>query len=62
MNHPAQPAQQEIEPLIALFQAGRYAELEAQAQALVARYPGSGRAWKGLGTALGVQGAVATYF
>ncbi|MDP1683401.1 MAG: tetratricopeptide repeat protein [Burkholderiales bacterium] len=46
----------ELSQLIALFHAGRYAEMESQARALVERYPGSGIAWKLFGTALGVQG------
>lgn len=48
---PAKSAQ-----LIALFNAGQYAELEARARTLVAQYPGSGFAWKVLGTALITQG------
>lgn len=38
--------------LIALFNAGRYADLAAQARALAARYPGNGFVWKVLGTGL----------
>ena len=53
---PHLPTQNEVDQLIALFSAGRYPELESQAQLLVERYPESGRAWKILGTALGVQG------
>ncbi len=50
------PAPDEMEPLIALFHTGRYAELESQSHLLLKRYPDSGFAWKLLGTALGVQG------
>ena len=49
------PTQNEVDQLIALFNSGHYAELENQAQLLVERFPDSGRAWKILGTALGVQ-------
>ena len=55
-NTPHMPSQHEVEKLIELFNAGHYADLESQAQLLVERYPESGRAWKILGTALGVQG------
>jgi protein O-GlcNAc transferase len=47
---PAEGAQ-----LIALFNAGRHAELEARARRLSSQYPGSGFVWKVLGTALLVQ-------
>ena len=50
------PTRNEIDPLLALFHAGHYAELESQAQGLIERYPDSGLAWKLFGTALGVQG------
>lgn len=42
--------------LIALFNAGRHAELEARARQLSVQYPASGFVWKVLGTALLVQG------
>lgn len=42
--------------LIALFNAGRYAELEAMARRLAMQYAQSGFVWKVLGTALLVQG------
>ena len=48
--------QLELEPLVALFHAGHYAELESSARLLLQRYPDSGITWKLLGTALGVQG------
>ncbi|TAK96200.1 MAG: glycosyltransferase family 41 protein [Aquabacterium sp.] len=41
--------------LIALFNAGRYADLEARARQLSVQYPSSGFVWKVLGTALLVQ-------
>ena len=50
------PAAAEIGQLVALFNAGRYVELESRACLLVGRYPDSGIAWKILGTALQVQG------
>ena len=46
----------ELNLLVALFQAGRYAEMESRARQLIERYPDSGIAWKLYGTALGVQG------
>jgi len=52
----AGPSQAEEEQLIALFEAGRHAELETAAQALVTRYPASGFAWSVLGTAQQLQG------
>lgn len=42
--------------LIALFNAGRYAELEARSRPLSLQYPESGFVWKVLGTALLLQG------
>lgn len=50
------PTQNAMDQLIALFNQGRYAELEGHAQSLLNRYPESGFAWKILGTALGIQG------
>lgn len=50
------PSREEEEQIIALFEAGRHAELEIAAQALVTRYPCSGFAWSVLGTALQIQG------
>lgn len=55
-NAPKTPTQNELKALKALFNAGRYAELERQAQLLLQRHPNSGVAWKILGTALGIQG------
>lgn len=48
--------QHEVDQLLALYKAGRYLELESQANSLVQRFPESGRAWKIWGIALGVQG------
>jgi protein O-GlcNAc transferase len=42
--------------LVALFNVGRYAELESQARALAERYSNSGFVWMILGVALGIQG------
>jgi protein O-GlcNAc transferase len=47
---------QDVSRLIALFNAGRHAELEREARLLTQRHPGAGFAWKVLGTALLVQG------
>jgi tetratricopeptide (TPR) repeat protein len=46
----------EIRQLVALFNAGRHAELEARARECAARDPASGVVWKILGASLGVQG------
>ncbi len=43
------PYTAEINQLAALFNAGRYAEMESQAGLLIARYPDAGVAWKALG-------------
>ena len=47
---------EQINQLVALFNAGRYAELEIRARVLVEQYPNSGFAWKVLGVCLQVQG------
>jgi predicted O-linked N-acetylglucosamine transferase (SPINDLY family) len=52
----AVPTPAERHQLIALFNAGRYAELERRASLLVERYPESGYFWKALGTSLQMQG------
>lgn len=49
-------SQGEIDQLVALFNASRYMEMETQARLLIERYPDSGVAWKGLSTALQMQG------
>lgn len=48
--------QAELNQLIGLFQAGRYAEVEGAAYVILARHPGLGIAWKILGATLGIQG------
>lgn len=55
-SSPAAPAPAETNQLVALFNAGRYAEVESQARLLLVRYPNSGIAWKILGAALQLQG------
>ncbi|TAL21542.1 MAG: glycosyltransferase family 41 protein, partial [Nitrospirae bacterium] len=52
----AELPQTERDQLVALFNAGRHAEMEAQARLACERYPTSGFAWKGLGAALQMQG------
>ena len=59
VNVPAEvstPTPIEMNQIVALFNAGRYVELESQARLLVEQYPDSGFAWKVLGTSLWVQG------
>lgn len=46
----------ELGQLVALFNAGRYAELESRTRLLVEQYPDSGLYWKALGASLQVQG------
>jgi tetratricopeptide (TPR) repeat protein len=46
----------EMQRLVALFQAGRFEELESQARDLIKRYPYAGFVWKVLGVALKSQG------
>jgi len=48
-----QPDQIRLEQLVALLQAGHFAELEVQARALLSAAPDSGIAWQLLGIALG---------
>lgn len=48
--------QHESLQLVALFNTGRYAELENRTRFLVEQYPDSGFAWKVLGTSLLIQG------
>jgi len=50
------PTADAMTQIFALFNAGRYAEVESRAQALVARYPGYGLGWKVLGTVQKAQG------
>jgi len=46
----------DINRLVAVFEAGRYGEVENQARSLVKRYPDSGIAWDILGASLRMQG------
>jgi hypothetical protein len=50
------PPSAEINPLIALHNAGRYAELESRVRSLLGQYPGPGFGWRLLGGALQMQG------
>lgn len=52
----AAPAPAEYSQLVALFNAGHYAESEKRARLLADRYPDSGFAWKVLGATLQMQG------
>lgn len=52
----AEPSSMELNRLIALFNAGRHAELESQAELLLTRFPRSGFTWKLLCAALQMQG------
>lgn len=45
-----------INRLVAIFNAGRYEELESQSRQLLQKYPHSGFGWKALGAALKAQG------
>jgi tetratricopeptide (TPR) repeat protein len=51
----------EINQLIALFNAGRYMELEDRATSLVKQYPDSGFSWKVLSVSLQMQGKDSLY-
>ncbi|MFZ5524847.1 MAG: tetratricopeptide repeat protein [Pseudomonadota bacterium] len=48
----AAPSPGELNQLIALYNIGRYAEVESRASALIGRYPGSGFTWKLLAASL----------
>jgi tetratricopeptide (TPR) repeat protein len=50
------PSPAEINPIIALYNAGRYAEVESRARRLLDLYPDFGFGWKLLGSALQIQG------
>jgi len=52
----AAPTLAETNRLVALFNAGRYGELENLAYSLLERHPDSGFIWKGLGISLRLQG------
>jgi len=47
--------QAEMDKVVALFNAGRYVELECRTLALVEQYPDSGFVWKALGASLQMQ-------
>lgn len=49
------PSPAEIDPLLALYNARRYAELESRARILLGQYPDFGFGWKLLGGALQMQ-------
>ena len=55
----AAPTPVEMDQLVALFNAGRHAELESRARLLLDQYPESGFVWKVLGVSLDEQGKVA---
>lgn len=55
------PPPAEIDLLLALYNSGRYAELESKARALIGQYPVFGFGWKLLGGALRMQGKDALY-
>lgn len=57
----AEPTQNECNQLIALFKAGRYAELESRARLFIERYSESGFVWKILGVSLNAQGKDALF-
>lgn len=50
------PTPIELDRLVALFHAGRYAELEAQASLLLGKFPESGISWKLMCASLQMQG------
>jgi len=52
----ATPPANEIDPLIALYNAGRFTELESCVHILIGQYPDFGFGWKLLGGALQMQG------
>jgi predicted O-linked N-acetylglucosamine transferase (SPINDLY family) len=59
MNEPmrqTQPPPNEVNALIALYNAQRYAEVESQARLLIGQYPDAGLLWKLLGASLQMQG------
>ncbi len=55
-SHSPAPAADEIRQLDALFNTGRYADLENRAHALLKSHPDSGVVWKLLGLSLHMQG------
>ena len=59
MNEPiqqTQPPPAEVNALIALYNAQRFAEVESQSRLIIAQYPNVGLAWKLLGASLQMQG------
>ncbi|MFA7241484.1 MAG: tetratricopeptide repeat protein [Sulfuricellaceae bacterium] len=54
-NSPAS-VDREINALVALLNAGRYAEIDSRARLLIGRYPNCGLAWKVMGVSLQMQG------
>ena len=50
------PSPAEMNALIALYNAQRYAEVESRMHALLAQYPDTGLLWKLLGASLQMQG------
>ena len=56
MNNSQAPSPAELNQLVTLYNARRYAELESKATAMVKRFPTSGFAWKLLGAAQQMQG------
>ena len=52
---PSAPTPVELDQLVALFNAGRHAELESRARSLLEQYPDFGFAWKALGASLRMQ-------
>lgn len=50
------PSPAEVDPLIALYSSGRYAELESRAHLLIGQYPNFATGWKFLGVSLHMQG------
>jgi len=55
-GRPKEPTANEQNQLVALYQAGRYAELENQSTLLLKCYPDSGFGWKILSAAFAMQG------
>jgi tetratricopeptide (TPR) repeat protein len=58
---PSAPPPVELNQLVALSHAGRYAELESRARMLLGQYPDSGLIWKLLGESLYIQGKEALH-
>lgn len=58
-SHGGEPAPQEIDMLVALFNQKRYAEMETFAREMTARFPNHEIGWKAMGTALLQQGHTA---